>query len=196
MMFPEVGPARSVVVGYRMDAMTEEARQKALQAFELSMTRCPVDKAEELVVMLNVSTASRAEDTAGIAVKMAVYAQALSAMPLDVAKETVKHFAENGKWFPTVSELVAHGKTLINSREAMLCSLKSWKVIPDRQKQENALYEAYRAKNRLASELETKTGPGPATDTGPRGERIAAAKSAREEAQKAKQEWMAFKNSA
>ena len=190
MMFPEGGRPRHEVVGYRMDGLTDAVRDKAIETVSLAMTRTPLDKAQELIVMLHTATASRAEDEVGLSVKMNVYASALTDLPLDVAIQTVTDLSKSSKWFPTLSELVDYGRALANPREALLVSLKRWKPIDPAQAEVERLEAVYRRLRSESSALETKIGPGPASDTGARGERIEAARLKAEEAAAAKKAWL------
>lgn len=190
MMFPEGGKPRHEVVGYRLESLTEAARDRAVEMVSLAMTKTPLAKAQELVVILHTATASRAEDEAGLSVKMNVYASALMELPLDVAIQTVTDLSRSAKWFPTVSEITEYGKALANPREALLVSLKRWKPVSADQAEAERLDGEYRKLRAEASRLETKIGPGPATDTGARGERIEAARLASEKASAAKQAWL------
>lgn len=190
MMFPAEGKPRSEITAYRMIGMTEQVRDTAIEKVELAMTRTPFAKAQELIVMLHTSTASRQEDDVGLAVKMNVYASALMDLPLDVAVKTINDLIKSSKWFPTVSEIIEHGRAMVNPREALLVSLKRWKPTDPAQAECDRLELAYRRLRMEASALETRIGPGPATDDGPRGERIEAARLAAEKASEAKTAWL------
>lgn len=192
-MFPEGGKPRREVSGYRLDGLTEEGRARAVEMVSLAMTKTPLAKAQELVVMLHTATASRAEDEAGLSVKMNVYAMALMELPLDVAIQTVTDLSRSAKWFPTVSEIAEHGKVLANPREALLVSLKRWKPASPAEIEADRLEAAYSQAMSEATALDRKVGPGPASDTGPRGERIEAARAGREKVNAAKAAWIAAK---
>lgn len=192
--FPEVGPAYRVPTTVGLTGLSTEKRQSVCSRIEGALTPLTRDQAEKLVAQMESVLPRQAKGAEGAELAFDVYVHVLMSHPADVAAEAVRRFVvepRDGKsWFPAPSEIEKICRTLSEPRKAMLNAVQMWREVSDEEKHVQALYAAYRAKNTIASQLETKTGPGPATDTGPRGERIAAAKSAREEAQKAKVEWI------
>lgn len=197
--FPEAGPAYQVATTTGLTGLSTENHGQALAKIEAAFTPVLREQAETMVSQLHAVLARRGSNADEDEIAFDVYVHVLMQHPADISSAVVRHLCtaprKDGKtaWFPTPPEIEAMCQNMVTGRLSLRTALRSWRPMTEGQKQEKALYEAYRAKNAIASELETKTGPGPATDTGPRGERIAAANAAREEAQKAKQEWVAFK---
>lgn len=135
-------------------------------------------------------------DDGAAGVVMDVFVNVLMSHPADVAVEAVRFFTVEPRkdgataWFPTPPELEAHCRMLTSERLSLRTALRNWKPADPAQVECDRLELVYRRLRMEASALETKIGPGPATDTGARGERIEAARVASEKASSAKQEWM------
>ena len=153
-------------------------------------------EAETMIAQMSVATASRADDDDVSDLKLDMFVRCLMSHPADVAAAAVRRFsveprADGGTaWFPTLPELEGACRQLAGDRLSMLQGLRSWSE-PNPQAQEldrlRGRYEALREKVREAN---NKVGPGPASDTGPRGERIAAAKALTDEMIAAREAWV------
>lgn len=160
------------------------------------MTAVTRRQAETLIAQLTAATATRAQTGAMNEVKLDLFVDCLLRHPADVATAAIRTLAteprENGgtAWFPTLPELEGLCRQLSGDRLSMLQGLKSWSE-PSAQAQEVArLYSAYVDLRERAREANNKVGPGPASDTGARGDRIAAALALTVEMVAAKEAWL------
>lgn len=195
--FPEGKPAYSVTTTTGAQGPSRENVDRAISRVEAAMTTVTRRQAETLIAQLTAATATRAQTGAMNEVKLDLFVDCLLRHPADVATAAIRTLAteprENGgtAWFPTLPELEGLCRQLSGDRLSMLQGLKSWSE-PDPQAQELARlrgqYEELREKVREAN---NKVGPGPASDIGPRGERIAAAKVLADEMMAAHEAWFA-----
>lgn len=153
-------------------------------------------QAETLIAQLTAATATRGQTGAMKEVKLDLFVDCLLRHPADVATAAIRTLAteprENGgtAWFPTLPELEGLCRQLSGDRLSMLQGLKSWNE-PSAQAQEVArLYSAYVDLREQTREANNKVGAGPVTDTGPRGERIEAARLLNEKMIAAKEAWV------
>lgn len=194
--FPEGKPAYSVTTVTGATAPSRANLDRAIQRVETAMTPVLRHEAETMIAQMSVATASRADDDDVSDLKLDMFVRCLMSHPADVAAAAVRRFsveprADGGTaWFPTLPELEGACRQLSGDRLSMLQGLRSWSE-PSAQAQEVArLYSAYVDLREQAREANNKVGAGPVTDTGPRGERIEAARLLNEKMIAAKEAWV------
>lgn len=198
-MFPEGRAPYQVPTLAGLTGLSTENCSAALAKVEAAFTPVSRDQAETMVAQMDAVLSRRNKSEGAISDVLDVFVNVLLSHPADVATEAVRFFTveprKDGKtaWFPTPPELEAHCRMLSADRVALRTGLRSWRPISEAQVEVDRLENVYRRLRSEASALETKIGPGPATDSGARGERIAAARLAGEKASEAKQAWMSAK---
>lgn len=194
--FPEGKPAYQVATKAGLKGLSTESCPAALARVEAAFTPVTVEQAEQMVAQMDAVLSRRNKSESAISDVLDVFVNVLLSHPADVAVEAVRHFTVEPRkdggtaWFPTPPELESHCRLLSEDRLALRTALRSWKPTDPAQDECDRLELAYRRLRMEASKLETKIGPGPALDTGARGERIEAARVAGEKARAAKQDWL------
>ena len=194
--FPEGRAPYQVATTAGLKELSTENCSAALAKVEAAFTPLDRDHAERMVAQLHAVLARRngSGETAEIAFD--VYVHVLLKHPADIAKAVVETLCTEPRkdggtaWFPTPPEVEAMCRDLSSDRIALRTALRSWKPIDPAQAEVERLEAVYRRLRSEASALETKIGPGPASDTGARGERIEAARLKAEEAAAAKKAWL------
>lgn len=152
---------------------------------------------EDMMAQLVAATAMRSEGDGMSDVRLELYVNALMQHPADVAREVVRWFAIEPRagtaWFPTLPELEKKCRDLSKERLSFLDGLRGWHEPNPELERVKGLHREWRRLRLEASELENRIGPGPASDEGPRGERIAAWKAAEALAVAAREEWATAK---
>lgn len=147
-MFPENRKPYSVPSGSSVKALDEEGVVRAVARIESAMTPASKESVEEWLMMVQVATAGGKKSVAGTAVALDLYAGALMRFPADVARDACMSLAE-GKWFPTLGDLIAECERLGAPRETMLTALKGWRPETPRERLEadadEWLWRAYQA---------------------------------------------------
>ena len=192
-MFPEGKPPYSVNTTTGVKAPSKANIERAISRIEMAMTPCTQKDAEDMIGQLSAATAMRTEDDGMSEVRLGLYVNCLMQHPADVAREAIRQFAMEPRkgtaWFPTLPEVEQACRNLSGDRLSFLFSLKAWKE-PDAQVEAvKALERDWRRIAHETTELLKKVGPGPATDDGPRGERIAAWKASEASATAAREKW-------
>lgn len=196
--FPEGKAPYQVTTSAGLTGLSKANLPDALARVEAAFTPVTREQAEQMMAQMDAVLSRRGgrdDDAAGVV--MDVFVNVLMSHPADVAVEAVRHFTveprRDGKaaWFPTPPELEAHCRALSSERHALRLALRNWKPISHEEAEVVRLEAAYDLAMREMTELERKVGPGPASDTGARGERIAAAARAREKTSEAKAAWIA-----
>lgn len=195
--FPEGKPPYQVATTAGLTGLSTQSQSAALAKIEAAFTPVNREQAEHMMAQMDAVLSRRGgRDDGAATVVMDVFVNVLLSHPADVAVEAVRHFTVEPRkdggtaWFPTPPELESHCRLLSEDRLALRTALRSWKPTDPAQAECDRLELAYRRLRMEASKLETKIGPGPATDTGARGERIEAARLASEKASAAKQAWL------
>lgn len=198
--FPEGKPPYQVTITAGLKGLSTSNQSAALAKVEAAFTPVTRDQAEQMMAQMDAVLSRRGgRDDGAATVVMDVFVNVLLSHPADVAVEAVRHFTveprRDGKtaWFPTPPELEAHCRLLTEDRQALRTALRNWKPASPAQIEADRLEAAYSLAMREATDLDRKVGPGPASDTGPRGERIEAAKAGREKVNAAKAAWIAAK---
>jgi hypothetical protein len=155
------------------------------------------EEAELMVSQLQQALARRASSEDAAEVGFDAYVHCLRRHPLDVAQVAVMELANEPRpgnvaaWFPTLPELEGVCRKYGGDREAMLDALRGWREPSPKAVEVRRLEQEWKALRQRASELNMKVGPGPATDTGARGERLAAAREAEQQSMKAREAFLA-----
>ncbi len=150
-----------------------------------------------MVSQLQQALSRRSSSEEASEVGLDLYVSVLRRHPLDVAQAAVLELAteprEGNKtaWFPTAPELEGVCRRYAQDRQAMLTGLKGYRAPDPRHIEVGRLHDVWRSLSIEATALGHKVGPGPAQDTGERGERITAWSEAVEKAAAAKMEWLA-----
>ena len=180
-----------------LKGLSTENCSAALARVEAAFTPMTRDQAEQAMAQMDAVLSRRGgRDGKAAAVVMDVFVNVLLSHPADVAIEAVRFFTVEPRkdgataWFPTPPELEGHCRMLTSDRLSLRTALRSWKPTDPAQVECDRLELIYRRLRMEASALETKIGPGPSTDEGPRGERIEAARVAVEKASEAKAAWL------
>lgn len=195
--FPEGAAPYQVATTAGLKGLSKESCSAALAKVESAFTPVSVEQAEQMVAQMDAVLSRRNKSEGAISDVLDVFINIIRSHPADVAVEAVRHFTveprRDGKaaWFPTPPELEAHCRALSSERHALRLALRNWKPISHEEAEVVRLEAAYDLAMREMTELERKVGPGPASDTGARGERIAAAARAREKTSEAKAAWIA-----
>ena len=161
----------------------------------MAMTPVSRSEAEDLIAQMQSVLARRnsSEGTAELAFD--VYVHVLTQHPADVVTEVVRQFImeprkDGSSWFPAPPELEARCRLLASPRQALFMGLTGYRAKSPEQIEVERLEQVYRREFAKAQALSLKVGPGPAQDTGARGERIAAWKLAQDTAKAAKELWL------
>lgn len=194
--FPEGKPAYSIPTMTGVQAQSRENIGRAIQRVETAMTPVSRRTAETMIAQLSAATAIRSETGAMGEIKLDLYVDCLLRHPADIATAVVRAIATEPRegggtaWFPTLAEIEGACRQLTNERLSMLNGLRSWSPPDPRQVEIESLHEKWVRLNETARSLNLKVGPGPATDTGERGEKIKMADEAHSLADSAKREWI------
>ena len=197
--FPEGRAPYQVATTAGLTGLSTANCSAALAKVEAAFTPLDRDHAERLVAQLQSVLARRSgsDETAEIAFD--VYVHVLLKHPADVAMAVVETLCTEPRakgataWFPTPPEIEALCRDMSADRVALRTGLRSWRPVSEAEAEVQRLEAAYSRLMAEANTLDRKVGPGPASDTGARGERIAAAKAGREKANEAKLAWLAAK---
>lgn len=192
--FPEGKAPYSVAISAGLTGLSRDTQPAALAKVEAAMTAVDRDHAERLVSQMSAVLARRnaSEETAGIAFD--IFVNVLMQHPADVAVEAVRVFCTEprdgkGAWMPSPPDVESACRTLSASRVALKRAIQGWSEPSDAERHAYALEGEWRRLQARATDLGHKVGPGPASDTGARGDRIAAWDAAVEEATEAKRSW-------
>lgn len=149
-----------------------------------------------MVSQLQQVLARRASSEEAAEVGFDAYVHCLLRHPLDVARAAVMELANEPRtgnaaaWFPTLPELEGVCRKHGGDREAMLDGLRGWREPSPEVVEVCRLEQEWKALRQQATDLNTKVGPGPATDIGARGERLAAAYEAEQKAIAAREAYL------
>lgn len=192
--FPEGKPAYAVTTSAGLKGLSTETRPLAIRKLETAMTPPSRSDAEGLMAQMQAVLARRNNSADTSEMALDIYVHVLTQHPADIAKEVVRRFImeprANGSWFPAPAEIEEACRNLTSPRQSMLNAIRAWREPSADELEARRLEGAYRALQDKAMRLGYKVGPGPAQDTGERGERIAAWKAALAEATKAKEAWL------
>jgi hypothetical protein len=194
--FPERRAPYQVAISAGLTGLSTASHPQVVAQLEAAMTPVTREQAEELVVQMQSVLARRAasEDTAEVAFD--VYVHVFLQHPADVAIEATRRMTleprqKGAAWMPSPPELEALCRSLSSERRAMLFAAKAW-IEPTVEVREVRWAENdWREAQAEARRLSDKVGPGPAQDTGERGERIAAWEAAVEKAGQLKLAYLA-----
>ena len=191
--FPEGKAPYSVAIMTGVTAPSRANIDRAISRVEMALTPVSRQMAEEMIGQLTAATAMRSDSSEMNEVKLDLYVECLLRHPADVAIEAVRWFAMEPRagtaWFPTLPEVEKRCRDLSNDRLSFLNGLRGWREPDPQVERVKGLEAEWRRLRLAASELENKIGPGPASDDGPRGERIAAWRTAEALAVAAREEW-------
>lgn len=130
--FPQDGDAYQITTGCDFKIEDEAVIPQAIAKIEQAMTPATQEQCEGWLVMLQASTARRADSDATSMVAYAVYTSELRKWPADVAKAACERLAR-GKlghtgpnWFPTLAEIYHECQRMAAPREVMLSALHKW----------------------------------------------------------------------
>lgn len=112
-------PVRCLVGG------PQENRPAALAKLEAAMIGAEKRQLQEWVAVVQVATAGgrRSEVTATLA--LAVYVDALSKYPADVARTACNTLQTTAEWFPPVAGFVSLCEQLVAPRRSMIAALRA-----------------------------------------------------------------------
>lgn len=150
-----------------------------------------------MVSQMQQALARRASSEDAAEVGFDAYVHCLRRHPLDVAQAAVMEMANEPRpgnaaaWFPTLPELEGVCRKYGGDRAAMLDGLRGWHEPKPELVEVRRLEREWKSLQRRASELGLRAGPGPATDTGIRGENLAAAHEAGQKAVAARGAYLA-----
>jgi len=194
--FPPDKPAYQVVTSAGITGLSKETQPLAIAKARMALTPVSYEEAERLASQLGIlPRRNMSETTAETAFD--VYIRMLMDHPADVATEVVRLYvtepnADGGPtWFPSPPEVEARLRARSAFRKALLEAVLWWKEPPPRDEEADRLREAWAVLEDEAKRLNHKVGPGPITDTGARGERIAAWEAARDAAGQAREAYEA-----
>lgn len=152
-----------------------------------------------MIAQLTAATAQRAETGAMSEIKLDLYVDCLLRHPADVATAAIRMLAIEPRadggtaWFPTLSELEGLCRQFSGERLSMIQSLRNWREHGPVDPEKERLYGVWQAAVEAARIATRKVGPGPATDTGERGERLEVERLALAEVERAKAEYHAHR---
>lgn len=193
--FPQGGGYYPVPIKAGMMGLSKDNQAEVISKIENSMTPLDRDSAEKLIAQMDSVLPRQNKGSSGSELAADIYVNVLMQHPADVSMEVVRQFIMEPKdaksWFPTPSEIEGECRKLSDPRRTMLYAAKSWREPTEAEKLEKELNDDYTAKNIEYQRLSNKVGPGPAVDTGPRGEWIAAAYAAECVAGAAREKWIA-----
>ncbi len=159
------------------------------------MTPVSRSEAEDLISQMQSVLARRNASEGTAEVAFDVYVHVLMQHPADVVTEVVRQFImeprkDGSAWFPTPPEIEGRCRTLSSPRQALLNGLQGYRAKSPEQVECERLERVYQRHFAQAQALGFKVGAGPSTDTGPRGERIAAWKAAQDQAAVSREAWL------
>lgn len=194
--YPESKPPYQVTTSAGVLAQSTDNVRLAIGKVEFASVPPSHEEAELMVSQLQQALARRASSEDAAEVGFDSYVHCLRRHPLDVAQAAVMELANEPRpgnaaaWFPTLPELEGVCRKYGRDREAMLEALRGWREPSPEAVEVRRLEQEWKALRQRASELSMKAGPGPATDTGPRGERLAAAREAEQQSIKAREAFL------
>ncbi len=111
----------------RPKGLTEEQKEKAVTALELSLL--PASKESILTALkeLSVMTVTK-EEGLSFAESAESFVKKLSFIPADIALDALR---ETRKWFPSVGEILEVCEDRTKSRQRILTTIKTWEVWSD-----------------------------------------------------------------
>lgn len=191
--FPPDKPPYQVVTSVGLAGLSKDNHASVIDNLRAALTPPTFEQAEKLVAQLaTLPRRNMSGDTAETAFH--VYVRRLLDHPADVAFEVIRMLIEEPPkpgettWLPSPPELESMLRSRSSRRKAMLEDASNWqdyeRTPPDEE--QDRLYHAWGAAEAKVKHLDRKVGPGPVTDTGPRGERIAAWEAAKVECYAAK----------
>lgn len=193
--FPEDKPPYQVTTSVGVSVQSTENLPKAIRRVEMAMTPVSRSEAEDLISQMQSVLARRniSEGTAEVAFD--VYVHLLMQHPADVVMEVVRQFImeprkDGSAWFPAPPEIEARCRTLAAPRQALLNGLQTYRAKSPEQIECDRLERVYQRHFAQAQALGMKVGAGPATDTGPRGQRLADWKAALDKAADSREDWL------
>jgi hypothetical protein len=195
--YPEGKPPYQVTISAGILAQSTDNVRLAIGKVEFASVPPSHEEAELMVSQLQQALARRASSEDAAEVGFDAYVHCLRRHPLDVAQAAVMELANEPRpgnaaaWFPTLPELEGVCRKYGGDREAMLDALRGWREPSPEAVEVRRLEQEWKDLRQRASELNMKVGPGPATDTGPRGERLAAAREAEQQSMKAREAFLA-----
>lgn len=194
--FPENKPPYQLATTAGISAPSKANVARAITKVELALTPPTHEDAELMVAQLQAALARRSSSQAASEVGYDMYVSCLRRHPADVVRATVAALAlgprKDGSvgWFPTLPELEGELRKRSADRMALLAGLRNWREPDPGAARVAALKAEWRRLQAVATDLSLKVGPGPAQDTGERGERIEKERVAQEAASAAKQAWL------
>lgn len=197
--FPEGKPAYSLTTVTGAVGPSKENIERAIQRVEAATTPVTKRVAETMIAQLTAATAQRAETGAMSEIKLDLYVDCLLRHPADVATAAIRTLAIEPRahggtaWFPTLSELEGLCRQFSGERLSMVQGLRNWREPEPIDLEKQRLYDAWQAAVETARYYTRKVGPGPATDTGERGERLELERLALVEVERAKAEYHTYK---
>lgn len=193
---PEGKPSYPVEIMDGLTGLSTATQSQAIARVEAALTGPSKHDAGKLVAQMQAVLARRNNDADGAEIAFDVYVHVLMKHPMDVAKAVVERLCteprEGGAtaWMPDPTVIEGLCREAEQPRLSLLAGLKAWREPSPEQAEADRLKALYRDAQREATALEQKVGPGPATDDGPRGERIEAARLAQDRAAVAKLHWL------
>lgn len=194
--FPLDKPAYQVSTSAGLTGLSKENQAEVIRILRLALTPVSYEQAEKLASQLstlprrNMSVASAEE-------AFDLYVRRLLDHPADVACEVVRSLVEEPApigektWLPSPPELEAMLRNLSSFRKAALEAALYWTEPPARDEEAERLHEAWAIAEHEVKRANDKVGPGPITDTGPRGDRIAHWEAKKVEAAQARETYFA-----
>jgi hypothetical protein len=195
--YPEGKPPYQVTTSAGIQAQSRANVLAAIGKVEFASVPPSHEEAELMVSQLQQVLARRASSEEAAEVGFDAYVHCLRRHPLDVAQAAVMELANEPRvgnaaaWFPTLPELEGVCRKYGGDREAMLEGLRGWRAPKPELVEVRRLEQEWKALRQRASDLNMKVGPGPATDTGARGERLAAAYEAEQKSMAAREAYLA-----
>lgn len=162
------------------------------------MTPVSRSEAEDLVAQMQSVLARRNSSEGTSEIAFDVYVHLLMQHPADVVTEAVRQFImeprdDGSAWFPTPPEVEARCRLIASPRQALLRGLTSYRENSPEGVEAERLEIVFKRNFARAQALSLKIGPGPATDTGERGERIKAWEQAQEAVKTSREAWLEAK---
>lgn len=194
--YPEGKPPYQVTTSAGILAQSRENVRTAIGKVEFASVGPTQEQAETMIAQLNQALAQRPTTEDEAEVRLDVYVHCLRRHPLDVAQAAVMELANEPRpgnataWFPTLPELEGVCRKYGGDREAMLEGLRGWHEPTPEFVEVRRLEAEWKRLRQHASELNMKVGPGPATDTGARGDRLAAANEAEQKSLEAREAYL------
>lgn len=195
--YPEGKPPYQVTTSAGIQAQSLDNVRVAIGKVEFASVPPSHEESELMVSQLQQVLARRASSEEAAEVGFDAYVHCLRRHPLDVAQAAVMELANEPRvgnaaaWFPTLPELEGVCRKYGGDREAMLEGLRGWSEPKPEMVEVRRLEQEWKALRQRASDLNMKVGPGPATDTGARGERLSAAHEAEQKSMAAREAYLA-----